>query len=182
MSKNKKVNKSNFNWESLNASRVNLSKDIIKQNIMISELVKLHGEQIEQDNELKLMVTGLLNSITDLANDVREISLLHATETKQLDDGTVVPVKFREGPVDENSDEYFDFLKYGNGYIAISEKLAHLVSINYIDIFTKLGAPKVSETIKELRNQGVEDTKQAIDESNKKAEDIIKGNIDGNNK
>ena len=170
-------NKEVLTWEMLEALKNDTAKNIIKQQIQIKEYINLYKDKIAKDNDLKETLIGLTNTIMDLVNDARLISLRHATEVKTVEkDGyeTKVGITFKKGEVDENSDEYFDYLKTYQGYISINEKLAHIVSMAYIDIFSKLKSDEVVNELKNIHQNGVSNlekvTKEAIENGNKQSE------------
>jgi hypothetical protein len=149
-----------LNWQMLVDIKNEIGSDILKQQIQINEYVKLFKDKIDANPEIGVLIVGLHNTILDLVNTVRDFSILHSTSTKTLEDGTVVADGFRTGDIEDDSDDYFLFMKYYNGYISTREKLAHIVATAYMDIFSRLKSEEIVKELGSIRDQGIEDIKK----------------------
>ena len=117
-----KMEDNECNWDAANAEKENIIKDIIDLQMLVVTMVKANERVIDSDKKIYDTVTGLMKTIDDAANEVKELSLTH----KNLS-GIIKP---------ENDDEILTFLKTLNEYNNIGEKVSVLTSTAITDILT----------------------------------------------
>jgi len=144
-------------WDDLVDARTSTVETLIEQQTLLSELVKSEEDKINNDQEIFALVDGLSKTFNDLAGDINKLAVEHATVTTdvEINGGTVtVPKEFKKGVIDNNDDE-LAYLTIGSNYVAIEEKIGHITSTAYIDIYTKLKMD-VKDLIEAAKEAGVD--------------------------
>jgi len=141
-----------MSWDMLVEQNKEVNNLLVGQTLMVNELTNLYIDDIKKDKELLDLVKGLRFTLYDIANAIREISLLHATLTTERtlpsNDKVEVAKTFKSGDIngDNDPDSYMECLAISVKYIEVEEMIVHAISNNYVNIFTKL---KVDVELKE---------------------------------
>ena len=147
-----------FRWEDLRLHREEAATDIIKHQVLIMELSKQHEKVINNDNDLFQAIKGLVLSMKDLADELNDISKSHAT----FKDNKVV--EYRTGEIEANSDEEIEYSRIVSLYITLEEKIANLISVGSIDIFTRLKMDrKMIDQLNTIKKEGNDMIKTELD-------------------
>jgi len=150
-------------WEDLVDARTSTVTTLMEQQTLLAELVETEQDKINNDAEIFAIIDGLGKTFNDLAGDINTLSIEHATETTEVEvkgNKVTIPTEYKSGVITD-SDGELAYLTLGSNYVAIEEKIAHITSTTYIDIYTKL---KMDVTdLVDAANTGVEVQKDIID-------------------
>ena len=151
------------NWDDLILARKDAVGAVLENQQLVVELTKLKSDAIEENKDTFELVNGLLNTYKELADDIRKISLEHATVTTEVKTPTgklKVPKAFKSGVIDDNEDE-LSYIAIATNYVSIVEKVGHITGTSYPGILVKLGMD--GSPVEKAYADGVDTTKDVTD-------------------
>jgi len=136
----KKQQEEKLKWDFLKEEFERVGKDIVYQQALVVELTKKYEDKINKDKELFHAVSGFIKSLTDLAEELREISNEHRDKEG----------KFYTGEIDsEDMDSQLTYFRVAEMYLNKSTILANILATAYMDIFIKL---QIDTDMSEIKN------------------------------
>ncbi len=135
-------------WEDLKVAYAETANTLIAQMQLIIELMRVNMHILNARPELLKMARGLQLSYQDISKDIRNTAKMHAGIA---DNGSVC--NFREGQIDSDSEESFDYIRIGAEYVMHSDKIAHLSATTHLDLIAQLNtSPEVKQAIEDFRD------------------------------
>ena len=153
------VTDGDVSWDELKEVRDETASMVMGQQQMLTTLVVENNDKLDKSEDTKRIIHGAFKTIGDIANDIRETSLLHATKTTKIKTpagGEIeAPKEYKVGKINQDdTDNYLKYIEITTGYITAQEKLSSIMSTAYVDIFTELKVPtaELSAMIKEQQD------------------------------
>lgn len=120
-------------WEELLGARDMTVSAIVSQQTQLHALTIKHKDDLLNNPELSKVVAGLALTYKDVADACRATMDKHMT----LDSDNKI-LDYKKGIVNQDSDEFFDFLNISREYISQAENVATYASVAFTDIFAQL--------------------------------------------
>lgn len=109
-------------WEELPKLRVEVVKDLIKNQQLHTELCKMFSSTIEKDSKLKDMVIGISKTYEDIAHGIVAIDGLYKDKAGNA----------------EGIDDQMLYIRVANNYNEKLEQIANTASLGYLDVLAVL--------------------------------------------
>jgi len=135
-------------WDSLALTHHDTIVDINSQIALVVELREQYQNRMSKD--ISLAFDGLLLSFKDLIRETIIIGLSHANKTttdKTTDDHVEYATEFYTGKL-EDDDQAMEYINLGSKYMNVQDKTISLISMGWVDLFTKLKLP--TDTLNEV--------------------------------
>ncbi len=141
----KKKASPDLHWEELLDAKDMAVNALIGQQLNLQALTTKHKEDIAKNPELAKVIAGLALTYKDIADSCRLTMDKHMT----FDENNTI-LSYKQGVVNQNSDEFFEYLNISKEYIGLSESVATCASTAFTDIFTELKTYDVKKFKEEM--------------------------------
>jgi len=159
-------------WKTLADIFKDTLSNTIQQCGLVVELRKKNESKLTE--ELTQAFDGLELSFKDLIKETLNLGLRHSTETEFRTDEEGVehefPVMLKTGLIkaDMDDDASMEYLNIASSYMNIQDKTINLVSLGWVDLFTRLKMPL--DDVTEIIKDGINKVKSLDEELIKEAE------------
>ncbi len=123
-------------WDDLMLAKQEVNEAIIRQQMLIAGLSRTHISTIASNDDLRKVILGLTKSLLDITKDSLVNSLKHSVTTTKFKEITI-PKTFKTGKIKSMDDQYL-YVNIAAVYMSLQDKVAHLESTAYLDIFSTL--------------------------------------------
>jgi hypothetical protein len=129
-------------WDSLSELHMDTLVDIRNQLALVEELESKNESKVI--GEIKDAFTGLKLCLKDLIREVIKVGLSHATvtttEKTSAEEELEFATEFKKGVISDE-DGALEYINIASQYINIQDKTINIISLGWVDLFTKLKLP-----------------------------------------
>ena len=159
-------------WDSLYELKDDTVNVLIKQQELIKEFLNVATNELNKEGKkeaadsLLVVMNGVFKSLEDIATLLRNNMELHIT----FGDNNKI-VDYRKGIVNEDGDDFFDYLSIANNYVFAQDQISDITYKAYTEIVAVTKAnvsPKVKKDIENIKLEEFE--KEYIDYKENNAE------------
>lgn len=161
-------------WENLMDMRKSSIDTYIKQHSLLIETQKLFKDAIAEDEVAKQIVQGANESFKEITDRIKFTMDRHITFEPSPDGNGNVIKEYKQGVVDQNGDEMFDYLAIMNDYVGIHTDLMNVGTNSHITLLDRLKV--FSKAIKE---EDINMLKSAYSKGQDKIIETLKSNPKG---
>lgn len=161
-------------WENLMDMRKSSIDTYVKQHSLLIETQKLFKDAIAEDEVAKQIVQGANESFKEITDRIKFTMDRHITFEPSPDGNGNVIKEYKQGVVDQNGDEMFDYLAIMNDYVGIHTDLMNVGTNSHITLLDRLKV--FSKAIKE---EDINMLKSAYSKGQDKIIETLKSNSKG---
>lgn len=161
-------------WENLMDMRKSSIDTYVKQHSLLIETQKLFKDAIEEDEVAKQIVKGANESFKEITDRIKFTMDRHITFEPSPDGNGNIIKEYKQGVVDQNGDEMFDYLAIMNDYVGIHTDLMNVGTNSHITLLDRLKV--FSKAIKE---EDIKMLKSAYSKGQDKILETLKSNPKG---
>lgn len=161
-------------WENLMDMRKSSIDTYVKQHSLLIETQKLFKDAIDKDEVAKQIVQGANESFKEITDRIKFTMDRHITFEPSPDGNGNVIKEYKQGVVDQNGDEMFDYLAIMNDYVGIHTDLMNVGTNSHITLLDRL---KVFS--KAIKDEDIKMLKTAYSKGQDKILETLKSNPKG---
>lgn len=161
-------------WENLMDMRKSSIDTYVKQHSLLIETQKLFKDAIDKDEVAKQIVQGANESFKEITDRIKFTMDRHITFEPSPDGNGNVIKEYKQGVVDQNGDEMFDYLAIMNDYVGIHTDLMNVGTNSHITLLDRL---KVFS--KAIKDEDIKMLKSAYSKGQDKILETLKSNPKG---
>lgn len=125
-------------WENLMDMRRSAIDTYIKQHSLLIETQKLFNEAIKEDEVARQIVQGANESFKEVTDRIKFTMDRHITFEPAPDGNGNVIKEYKQGVVNQENDEAFDYLAIMNDYVGIHNDLMNIGTNSHITLLDRL--------------------------------------------
>lgn len=161
-------------WENLMDMRRSAIDTYVKQHSLLIETQKLFNEAINKDEVARQIVQGANESFKEVTDRIKFTMDRHITFEPSPDGNGNIIKEYKQGVVNQENDEAFDYLAIMNDYVGIHNDLMNIGTNSHITLLDRLKV--FSKAIKE---EDIKMLKTAYSKGQDKIIDTLKSTTKG---